>query len=69
MKVTSASYGVGSKDCYAEINTNVLTIPVLETFRIGCINGVYNNNDTCNYPIICANPNMVYSNNFQVAII
>ena len=34
MKVTSASDGVGSKDCYAEINTNVLTIPVLETFNL-----------------------------------
>ena len=69
MKVTSASYGVGSLDCYAEVNTNVQIIPTLETFRIGCINGVYNNNASCSYPTICANPNMVYSNNFKLAII
>ena len=69
MKVTSANYGVGSLDCYSEINTKVQVIPSLETFRIGCINGVYNNNATCMSPTICANPEMIYSNDFKVAII
>ncbi len=56
MSVTSASYGVGSYNCFAEINTEIQEIPILETFRIGCINGVYNNNDSCMYPTICTNP-------------